>query len=121
IGRIAIHWSGLEAGVDMLIGAMLETSTQQTHSITTGLGFPFRLDILADLGKQMRRSKSRNELAAIISEIRSLLPERNFAIHAFWIGPPTATVLGIIQKRNAMGSRSEEWEISHLESITQRI
>jgi AcrR family transcriptional regulator len=119
IGLVAVHWSSLEALIDAILARLLKTSAQQTHALTAGIGLPFRLDMIAGLAELIPQKSRRELLEEIIADIRKVLPDRNFAIHAMWVGGIPAH--GHMLRRTASKVRLERWDAKRVVRVADEI
>lgn len=107
-GNVVVQWSILEKTVDIAIAKQTKLSGDAPHvSMTVGVGFPFRLDMLGGIGEIIRQRRRREELITIVSDIRQIMPERNFVVHAAWLGDdPTmqATCSSVTRLRSELKS-----------------
>jgi hypothetical protein len=120
IGRVAVYWGILEMTVDNVIAGTLDVSTDAVDAMIVGIGFQFRLTMLDGLSETIFDHKRRAELKAIIADIRAVSPERNFIMHAAWLGEGEE-MQGHVLRRNKERARVENWNSAKIESIATEI
>jgi hypothetical protein len=120
IGLVSVHWGGLEVLVDAVITQLLKVSPDQSHAILTGLSFHVRLGMLATLAAQIKQTRRRTALEKIAEGIRAAQSDRNFIIHAMWIGGGKDNQ-GQVLRRNEKKVRLERWTATKISETADRI
>jgi hypothetical protein len=106
--------------VDATISAILGLNERSSFAVLVGISLPFRLDMLSNLIGLVKNHEAQAELSIIIAEIRILQPERNFVLHAVWMGEGK-TMHGHMFKNNKAKVRQEKWGAKEIGAIADRI
>jgi hypothetical protein len=121
IGRIVVAWGLLETWIDQAIFKILGLHSGASAAITIGIGVQFRLEMLVGLATtSIHGKRNRETLLAIIKAIRAVETERNFVVHAMWMGQGE-TITGYIGKKNVPGHRLETWGVDKFKAIGEKI
>lgn len=126
IGRVAVEWTKVEAGIEWIIWAFLFidgrdiTSAwqreQQGRAITTHINMLLRIDIMLSLARTClaENGPALKEIEAIAKIARELYPKRNKAVHGLW-SPMGKMVFR--QGYRARGDVSPLYDVLSLEDI----
>ncbi len=120
IGRVTVQWGVLEMTVDQAIPRFLQLDEKSSFKTLVGVPISLRLGILSNLTHLVENTTIRSELVELLLDIDNLRLERNFIVHAVWMGDGK-TIYGYIFKNNKARVRQERWSATEIGAIADRI